>query len=98
MPQTFLAQDSSRLYRGPGTSKVHVLTDPKLFCMQTKGQGVGAGCIDDGTGQPVKPPLTTENLLEDKEGRRDPSASSRGSSLQPLASADVRCSANVIAF
>ena len=57
---TLLGSDNVSVVPGewqtwPGASKVHVLTDPSLFCMQTKGQGAGAVCIDDGTGQGAGP-------------------------------------------
>ena len=38
--------------RAAGASKLHVLVNASLFCMQTAGGG-GASCIDDGHGKPA---------------------------------------------
>ena len=48
---TLLGTDSVSVVPGawqtwPNASKVHVLTDPKLFCMQTTGQGATAECTE----------------------------------------------------
>ena len=57
---TLLGSDEVAVVPGPwqtwkGASKMHVLTDPALFCMQTNGQGSSAVCIDDGTGEATGP-------------------------------------------
>ena len=57
---TLLGADSVAVVPGewqtwPGASKMHVLTDPALFCMQAKGHGAAAECIDDGTGRASGP-------------------------------------------
>ena len=37
-----------------GASKLHVLVNASLFCMQTTGSGSSATCIDDGSGAPIE--------------------------------------------